>query len=473
MRKDMPPYARNTTRRGFLEFMGLGAAALGLPAWAQTPALDPGKRPNIILMMLDDCSAKELSCYGNKEINTPHLDELARTGVMFKTAWATSICSPSRAVIMTGRYAFRTKWYHNKMRPAKGKKGYNLAKDNLVFSRALKQAGYATAVCGKWQLHGSSTEYGFDEACIHGAVNGQFDGPVEPKEGGRPGREARYWHPAIVKNGKQVKTTADDYGPDIYVDFLLDFARRQAIEDKPFLVYYPASLIHKTWDFDRKCVGYVAPPELDDNGNKTGRKGKPSLKANVEYVDYLIKRITKGLESFGIRDNTVLFFTSDNGTSGYGKAVMTMERGPRVPMIVNCPGIVERLGAVDALTDLSDILPTLAELARAKLPDGYVVDGKSFLPILRGRKKNVRDWIFSNYADKRHLRDQRWLLDGDDRFYDCGNRRDEKDYKEVTKSKAPEVVAARTRFEKILEGLPLPNRDAPYYRRFLNSRFRH
>jgi arylsulfatase A len=449
-------------RRDFLRVVGAGSASLlgsRQSSAAEASNRKPGRdRPNIVLLMADDCSARELGCYGHTTHETPVLDGLARTGVMFKTCWATPICSPSRAMIMTGRYGFRTGWFHNNLKPAPNEKGGNLGKDHLIFAQLLKRAGYSTAICGKWQLRGTMAEHGFDEHCMW-AKHPKFDGPVEAdglngKRGALPGRPARYWHPAIVRNGKGVPTTEKDYGPDIFVDFLLDFARRH--KDGPFLAYFPMCLTHKSWDFEANRSGYLPVPELDAKGQKTGRKVPGSLKSNVEYTDHLVGRIIRGLDGLGLRDNTVFLFTCDNGTSGYGKAQVRQERGPRVPMIVNGPGLVKPRGAVDALTDFSDILPTLCDLAGAKLPDGYAIDGRSFAPVLRGEKGRTREWIFSNYADKRMLRDGWWLLDGDGRLYDCGNRRDEQGYKDVTQSTDADAVAARERFDALLERLPGP-----------------
>lgn len=417
-------------------------------------------RPNFIVIMADDCSAREIGCYGNTKHKTPHLDKLAATGMMFKTCWATPICMPTRAEITTGRYAHRTRWYHNTMKPGAAAPGGNLGKTNLTFAQLLKSAGYATAVAGKWQMHGTQEEYGFDESCMWKLQHGStFDGPIEGKEASLLGRAARYWHPAIVRNGKQLKTTPNDYGPDIFTDFINDFARRH--KESPFLIYYPMALTHKSWDFDRKKNTWIPTPELDANGQKTGLKTKNTLKSNVEYMDHIVGRIVRNLDELGIRKNTVVMFTTDNGTSGYGKSNVSRERGPRVPMIVNGPGFIKPLGPVDALTDLSDVLPTLANLAGVAMPKGYEIDGRSIAPILRGQKKHVRDWVFCPYTDKRMIRDQRWLLDGDGRLWDCGQRRDEQGYKDVTDSNDPEVQAARKRFASILKTLPAPGPDDP------------
>jgi arylsulfatase A len=124
------------------------------------------ERPNLILLMADDLSARELSCYGNRDHATPNLDALARSGVRVETCWATPLCSPTRAELMTGRYGFRTGWYHNGMKPAAESPQAHLAQSNLTFAQLLKAAGYATAICGKWQLNGTVAEHAFDESCL-------------------------------------------------------------------------------------------------------------------------------------------------------------------------------------------------------------------------------------------------------------------------------------------------------------------
>ena len=124
---------------------------------------NPEAAPNILLVLVDDCSADELSCYGNTNHSTPVLDKLAADGARFETCWATPLCSPSRSLIMTGRYGFRTGWYANRM-----KKNLPLPVENLIFSQPLKEAGYRTAVAGKWQLPGLPPEYGIKNQPVSG-----------------------------------------------------------------------------------------------------------------------------------------------------------------------------------------------------------------------------------------------------------------------------------------------------------------
>ncbi|MBN1489847.1 MAG: sulfatase-like hydrolase/transferase [Phycisphaerae bacterium] len=396
---------------------------------------------NFVVIMADDLGAGELGCYGNTEHRTPRLDALAKSGIRFRTCWATPLCSPTRVEILTGRYGFRTGWYNFLGRVTTPLDHLN--PDEPTFADVLKAKGYATALAGKWQL-GTITKQpkmifdsGFDTYCTWAWI----ELPKDAKFAGSP--RQRYWHPAVITDGKHQPTSPEQYGPNVYCNWLIEFMRKN--RDRPFLAYYPMCLTHKPWD---------PTPSLTSPGKKT-EKG---LKPNVEYMDHLVGRIADALDELGIRDRTVIFFTGDNGTAGRGKG-QTTELGVRVPMIVNCLKRIKP-GVSEELVDLSDILPTLAELAHADLPAGVTIDGHSFAPLLLGGKWQPREWIFSYLAYDRILRDKRWLLEGDGRFYDCGTSRDGTRYKDVTDSTEPDAAAARKRFEAILSELPGPERPA-------------
>jgi arylsulfatase A len=222
-------------------------------------------------------------------------------------------------------------------------------------------------------------------------------------------------------------------------------------KDEPFFIYYPMCLTHGPF--------YETPDTVKSEAGKF-KNLRTNFKANVEYMDKLIGRIVEALEAAGLRENTVVFFTGDNGTGGQGKG-QTTELGARVPMIVNCPGLVKASKASRELVDLSDILPTLADFAEAKLPEASVIDGRNFAPLLRGEKGPTREWIYSYLGDRQILRTKRWLLEDNGpghpgRLFDCGDSRDGTGYKDVTDSKAPEVLAAKKRFKEILADKSLP-----------------
>ena len=417
---------------------------LAIAAFAS--AVHAADRPtSFIVILADDLGAKELGCYGNTNHKTPNLDALAAGGVRFKTCYAAPLCSPSRVEIMTGRYGFRTGWnglIGRAYAPPEGSPLYDVGAAQLTFADLLKTNGYATALAGKWQLPGKLptlvTDCGFDEYRMWAYTHNLPEGVTHTgafQKGGKT--TSRYWHPSIITNGKYTPTKPTDYGPDLFQEFLVDFMSRN--KDKPFLAYYPTPLTHGPYD---------PTPDPAKPGEKTPR----GLKSNLEYLDHQVGQLVAALERLGLRENTVILFTGDNGTAGDGKGKAT-ELGARVPMIVNGAGV--KPGVVsDELVDLSDVFATLADLSGAAPPGGHVIDGKSFAPVLRGAGGNGREWIFSAIRNERVLRDKRWLLEGDARFFDCGDRRDHVGYRDVTDSKEPEVIAARQRFAAILKELP-------------------
>ena len=375
----------------------------------------------------------------------------------FDTCYTATICHPTRFEIMTGQYGHHNGIFQFPGRPGGPKPGApedNIA-NHLTFAQVLRPAGYATAMAGKWQLTGKIPtlvyETGFDEYCMwaykHNLPEGvHHTGGWEGKPGGRT---SRYWHPSIVKNAEYLPTEPDDYGPDIFCEFVIDFVRRH--KDEPFFVYYPMCPTHSPY--------YATPDTVKSEADKW-KHTKENFKANVEYTDKLVGRIVAVLDELGLRENTVVFFTGDNGTGGQGKGQPT-ELGARVPMIVNCPGTVEAIGATGELIDTSDVLPTLAGFAGVRLPEDHVIDGHNFAPLLRGDGDAPREWIYSYVGGRRVLRTKRWLLENDSpdhpgRFFDCGTCRDGSDYRDVTDSQDPEVAAARKRFEQLLADKPVP-----------------
>ncbi len=444
-------------------FLGIGVV-LGFACWAATSQEISAGKPNLILVLLDDVSAKEFTCYGGQGIKTPSLDRMAREGVMFRTAWSTPLCGPSRALLHTGRYGGRTQYLDNAVTPKRP-----FWTQHLVLGKILQSAGYATTMVGKSHFSNNPrADLGFDEYCIERFWPG-YDGP--PQAASAKGTASMYavqwyWHPGLVADGKGCPTQPDDFGPDLEVDRIKTFISRR--KSQPFFVYYPMNLPHMAVRSTNAPTSlgarwnYTDVPERDADGNRTGKRIKGSLKADLEYVDFLIGQIWAQVVAEGLEQKTILMVAGDNGTAGYGKGRLTSEVAVRIPFIVYGPGRVKSIGPCNALVDFADILPTLTELAGARLPEGYALDGQSFAPLLQGKPFPGREWIHSFLGTARWLRDQRWLLDGAGNFYDCGNSRDETaGYREVTASTEPEVLAARSRFEAILKTIPAPDRNDP------------
>lgn len=407
------------------------------------------RKPNIIIFLADDLGAKELACYGHKEHRTPNLDRMAAEGIRFETFYANPLCTPTRVALMTGQYGFHNGFLGMQDLAFKPDPKSPQAQIGNHFTHAdlLKSRGYATALVGKWQLSGVLPtlihDAGFDEYRMWAYDHNLPPGITHPAhEGG--GQACRYWHPSIVENGKYLPTKPDDYGPDLFNDFVIDFARRHKAE--PFFVYYTSVLTHS--------------PHLETpDPGQPGRRWPATFKSNVEYLDYLTGKLLAGLKAEGLDDNTLVIFLGDNGTGGDGKGTVT-ELGARVPCIIRGPGV--KPGVVSrAVADLTDILPTLAESSGAELPKDRLFDGSSLGPVLRGEKEKHRDWAYSHLDDGRVLRDSRWLLEiakggKGEKFFDCGESRDGTGYTDVTNSTDPAVQAARARFAQILAKLPEP-----------------
>jgi arylsulfatase A len=319
--------------------------------------------------------------------------------------------------------------------------------NHFTHADLMKSKGYVTAQVGKWQLSGKLPtlvrDTGFDEYLMWAYDHNLPEGVKHPgKEPG--GKASRFWHPSLIRNGEYLPTTPDDYGPNVFNDFVLDVARRN--KTKPFFVYYTAVLTHG--------------PHLETpNPSQPGQRWPKGFKSNLEYLDHLMGQLLDGLKAEGLDENTYVIFIGDNGTGSDGKGSLT-ELGARVPCIIRGPG-VQRGFVSRAVADLTDIMPTLADISGAELPKHVPFDGHSLAPVLRGEKKEHRDWIYSHLDDGRILRDSRWLLEINkagkgERFFDCGDSRDGSGYKDVTNSNDAEVIAARKHFAEFFASMPEP-----------------
>lgn len=467
-------------RRDFLRAAGAGAAAVALPDWASAAPGADG-RPNFLVIMADDLSPGHFGCYGVTQGETPHVDALARSGVCFRTCWATPMCAPTRAMIATGRYAHRTGIYHNGLAIPTGKvPPRQWASEHLTFAHALREAGYATAMAGKTMEMGGaigSPEVGFEEHCCHQVSGvlpdgGKHQGAWESdrKLPGWAGPvTSRYWHPCLVRNGEVVPTMPDTFGEDVCTDFLIDFMRRK--KGGSFLAYFSMNLPHGT------ATGKLPTTPLSV---RPGRNEGGSMAECVSYIDVLVGRLVAALQETGLLRNTLVLFMTDNGDAARGKTWAT-EHGARVPLVVGGPDRVKRRGSTAELSSLADVFPTLMECANVRLPEGYEVDGRSLAPFLCGESDRTREFVTSYIGTARMVRDRRWLLDAADplgghprgRLYDCGGECDPDRYHDVTDSQEPEALDARRRLEGILAETPFLDLQAPAASKALDAYRKH
>ncbi|MCY4601094.1 MAG: sulfatase-like hydrolase/transferase [Acidobacteria bacterium] len=423
---------------------------------------------NVVLIMADDLGYEAIAANGGTSYKTPNLDKMAREGMRFTHAYSQPSCTPSRVKLMTGKYNWRNY-----------RRFGHIEQGERTFAHLMKTAGYATAMTGKWQLWGGPTtpthqsgmtpaEAGFDEH-MYWAYDYELSAEelrnyrsVGPP---RVGKTSRYWHPAILKNGRHVPASLDDYGPDMFADFAVDFIKRN--KNGPFFLYYPMTLPHSPW------VPTPSSKTLTDETKFKG--GKEFFADSVAYADHLVGRLVKTLDDLGIGDDTLVLFTGDNGTSRsiesnlgehaiQGGKGTTKDAGTHVPMFARWIGTVKGGAVNDDLIDFTDFYATLADLVGLSLPSN--VDGRSFLPQLRGQVPDPRDWLFMHYdkaagggpAPVRFARTKQYKLYGDGRFFDVPSDREEQVPLETLTAR---VAAIRSMLQEALDQMPPTVSGAP------------
>ena len=342
-------------------------------------------KPNILLIFVDDLGKEWISAYGSDSIETPNVDHLAETGLKFENFYVNPQCTPSRLSLFTGQYPFRHGWVNHWDVPRWGGGAHYDWRVNPGLGRVIQDAGYKTAAAGKWQVNDFRVQpdamknHGFDDWCMWTGY-----------ETGNPPSAERYWDPYLfTKDGS--KTYPREFGEDLMTDFLIDFMKKN--KEDPMFMYYAMCLTHTP------LVPTPADPEAEGM--------YPKHKAMVKYMDLIVGKLVASLEAEGLRDNTIIVFTTDNGTAkgitgsinGHevpGAKANTTESGTAMPFIVNCPGIVPEGKVTDALSDLTDLLPTFTQLAGGTLPDGHIFDGVSIADVFTGKSMDsARDWIMS------------------------------------------------------------------------------
>ena len=362
-------------------------------------------QPNIILIMADDMGYEALSSNGSESCKSPNLDKLAAKGVRFTNCFSNPICTPSRVKLMTGQYNVRNYV----------KFGW-LDREQTTFAHQLKAAGYATAIAGKWQLgrdKDSPQHFGFEQSCLW-----QHTRSGRSNEDGK-NIDRRFVNPQLEFNGVEKDFTNGEYGPQVCTDFICDFIDKN--KKKPFLVYYPMILTHCPFDPTPDSTDWD-PKRLGSTTYK-GDRNDPQrhFRDMVAYADKAVGQIVSQLEMSGVRDNTLIIFTGDNGTDTPivtpwngkkvvgGKGTMS-DTGTRVPLIVNWPAGIRKAGrVVDDLVEFTDVFPTICEVTGAKLPKNHPGDGASIVPVLRNqagaRKKH---WVYIWYRKQVMVRNKQY-----------------------------------------------------------------
>ncbi len=395
---------REITRREVVGTLGgLAAAAVlrGSPAQA-------AEKPNIVYIMTDDHAAHALSCYGSRVNKTPNLDRIAREGMRFENCFVTnSLCGPSRATLLTGKYSHAHGFYQN---------GNRFDGSQVTFPKLLQKAGYQTAVIGKWHLESDPT--GFDHWNI------------------LPGQGA-YHNPVFIEMGTRKKH--EGYVTDLITDFAIEWLRKRD-KGRPFCLLYHHKAPHRNWQPDAKHAKLYEDAEIpepetlrDDWATRSSAarnsqmtvakhltpgdlKGPvpPGLTPDAElkwryqrYMqDYLrcvasvddnVGRMLEFLDKEGLAENTIVVYTSDNGfflgDHGWFDKRFMFEESLRVPFLVRHPKLIKPGTTSDRLAINCDYAPTFLDLAGVEAPGD--VQGRSLRPLLEG--KPPADWRTSLY----------------------------------------------------------------------------
>ncbi len=414
----------------------------------------PHRPPNQIFILVDDMGRDWVGAYGSSA-RTPNFDRLAAEGTRFESAWCTPVCTPTRVSMLTGQYPFHNGWVVHYDVPRWGGPGLD-PKRFRTMGAMLREAGYVTAIAGKWQINDLRIDptimqqHGFDEHCLWTGV-----------EAGNPASENRYWDPFLQTNGDR-RTHTGKFGPDVTQAFVLDFIKRN--RDRPFFLYYPMIPVH-------------APNEPTPLNRANPPQGEAALYAGmVTYADQQVGELLRALDELGLTENTVIYFAGDNGSSTGGTLhgqpmpmakAQVSDLGVHVPLIVRAPGLA-RAGTVStALTDFTDLLPTMMELAGRPLAAGQGFDGRSLVNELRGAAAPAaqRDWVFTQYGARRAVRDQRYFYDNQGGFFDLTV--DPLQKNNLTADTTPALVAEREKLSRVLVALP-PD-AAPPFPEFVNA----
>jgi arylsulfatase A-like enzyme len=393
-----------SSRRSFVKTLA-GTAAGGLAASYTSPALaqaQPKRKPNILFILADDLGYGDLGCYGQEIIKTPNLDRLASEGIRFTDCYAGStVCAPSRCSLMTG--------LHTGHCYIRGNSRIPIRPEDLTVAEVLKKAGYTTGLIGKWGLGnadstGIPNRQGFDE----------FFGYLDQ------GHAHNYYPEHLWRNEEMVELQPNlgmgrrIYSHDLFTEEALKFIEKH--HRKPFFLYLAFTIPHANNERGRAEGDGMEVPEYCDYENKDWPNPHKGHAAMIERMDRDVGKILDQLRDLGVEENTIVFFTSDNGPHKEGGADPAFfksggplrghkrdlyEGGIRVPGIVRWKGTIEPGQTSGHPWANWDFLPTAADLAGVSSPEG--IDGISIAPTLIGGEQKQHDFLYWEFHEKRFV----------------------------------------------------------------------
>ncbi len=405
---------------------------------------DTGNLPNIVIIVSDDQGWGDLGINGNTNLSTPNIDKLAQQGATFSRFYVSPVCSPTRAELLTGRYHVRGGVYSTSAG------GERLDLDETTFAEIFKKAGYKTAAFGKWH-NGMQPPYhpnarGFDE--FYGFCSGHW---------------GNYFNPVLEHNGKIVK--GNGFIIDDLTEKAMDFI--ESNKNSPFLVYLPLNTPHSpmqvpdTWwnKFENMELAQLHRDPEKENILHT----KAAL-AMCENIDWNVGRLIDKLEQFGLSENTIVVYFSDNGPNGWrwndgmkGRKGSVDEGGVRSPLFVWWVNTIDAGIEIPEVTSVMDIFPTLIELTGINSETGKPLDGKSLKPLLFESEWSWQDRVIvSHWGNRTSLRNQNYRLDQENKLFDMENDPGQRiDISNQYPEKTGELVRVKEDWERnVLTELP-------------------
>ena len=376
-------------------------------------AIQAADKPNVVIFFTDDQGTLDVNCYGSKDLYTPNMDKLAKTGVRFTQAYAHTVCCPARAMLMTGRYPQRGNVNHWTQGNAKGEKGRNMFLAEVTIAEVLKDAGYKTALFGKWHLgadfaHGP-TKQGFDE--FFGLRGGFIHNYNHYFLHGTGFHDLYEGTKEVFARGK--------YFPDMVTDRAIQFIDKN--KQSPFFMYVAFNVPHYPEQADKKF----------DDRYKDMKMPRRSYAKMISTTDDRMGKVVNHLEKHRLRDNTIIIFMSDNGHSAeqnkirrenhksgmtvgtnyganggggntgkwIGQKGSFLEGGIRVPAVISYPAKLPKGVQRDQAITAMDWMPTILDLCDVPLPD-VKFDGKNILPVIKSASAKssygVMHWKWRN-----------------------------------------------------------------------------
>ena len=368
--------------------------------------------PNVVFILADDMGIGDLGCYGQQKIKTPHIDEMAANGLLFRNHYSGStVSAPSRCCLMTGKHTGHAYVRGNKgVRNEEGFFDLHLPESEVTVAQLFKQKGYATMCVGKWGLggprtSGSPVRKGFD----------YFFGYLSQ------GAAHRYYPDYLYENEEKVMLDGKTYSHFLIMEKGLDFIRKN--QDKPFFAYFAITPPHADLDYPDLSayedvfeeIPFENPNFSKGRGFKPQQKPRAAYAAMVSEVDKNVRQVLALLKEIGQLKNTIVIFASDNGVhnvGGHDPAYFNSnaslrgikrdlyEGGIHVPFIVSWPKVIDKPRVTDHISTFWDFMPTICDMLDIPIPQGS--DGISYLPVLENREwEQVKhDYLYYEFYEQ-------------------------------------------------------------------------